>query len=97
MRRRKGSKKKAIRKHSRIRAAERYDVFVDRSLRRKIINSIKKHGPFAVVFVSKQSNRVKIWDVVVEEKTLRVVYDKNRHEIITFLPIKEEPKQAPLS
>lgn len=89
-RRRRGKKKKALQRHSRLRAAERYDLFIDRDLRGKIVRSIQKHGPYPVKFVRKQSNRVTVWDVTLEDKTVRAVYDKNRHEIVTVLPPKQK-------
>ena len=37
-------------------------------------------------FVRKQSNRVTIWRLMYEGKPVRVAYDKDRHQIITFIP-----------
>ena len=39
-----------------------------------------------VEFVERQSNRVTVWDVQIDGIVARVVYDKNRQNIITILP-----------
>ena len=37
-------------------------------------------------FVKRESGRVTVWDVVLRGKTVRVVYDNSRGQLITALP-----------
>lgn len=77
------SKAKCQRRHAKHRAAARYDLFLtDQNLEAIVvqIQTGKAH------FVGRQSNRVTHWDVQVEGKLARVVYDKARGQITTFLP-----------
>lgn len=36
--------------------------------------------------VEKQSNRVSVHDVKIGNRVVRAVYDRRRHEVVTFLP-----------
>ena len=74
-----GSKKAALKRHTRQRAAERFGISVDLKELTKLIQ--KGRG----VFVRRQSNRVTVWDVEYKGNTLRVVYDKLRSTPITIL------------
>ena len=40
-----------------------------------------------VRFVERQSQRVTVWDILLNGITLRAVYDSHRGRIVTFLPI----------
>lgn len=42
--------------------------------------------------VRRQSNRVTVHDVELGDRTIRCIYDSERHEIVTFLPT---PKATP--
>lgn len=37
-------------------------------------------------FIDRQTNRVSRWRVSIRETECRVVYDGNRHRVVTFLP-----------
>lgn len=37
--------------------------------------------------VRKQSNRISVHDVTLDGQTIRAVYDRRRHEVVTFLPL----------
>ena len=96
-------KKKGERFHARQRLFERYGLKYSQNIRDKLRCSVVSGGAF---FIKKQSNRVKIWESLYrvqrcdtddESKVgmlviLRFAYDKERKEIITFLPRAEEPK-----
>lgn len=78
------SKAKAQRRHARARALERYGVEVGPDTLRRIIADIQ--GGRSVV-VQKQSLRVTVHDVEVDGTRMRVVYDRQRKELATFLPL----------
>jgi hypothetical protein len=79
------SKQKAQRLHARRRALERYGMEVGNGTRQQIINAIRQGRS---THVESQSHRISVHDVTLahEELTVRVVYDKHRKEIVTFLP-----------
>jgi hypothetical protein len=88
------SKLRAQRKHAKRRALERYGLGLGRS---DIAEVVKKIQAGEAVFVEKQSGRVSVWDVEVGGKTARVVYDKLRKNIATFLPSAGEPPRVDLA
>jgi hypothetical protein len=62
---------------------ERYDIYLTDALRKEIVGKIQegKSKP-----VEKQSGRLSVHDVELDEgKVVRVVYDKKRQQIVTFL------------
>ena len=74
-----------IRVHARQRAVQRYGVNISNRKRREIIGMIH----FGVgKFVKRRSVRVTEWEISLGGETLRVLYDKTRKEIVTFLPPK---------
>ena len=75
---------KGIRLHARQRAVERYGVSISDAKRRKIINLI--HAGKTGRFVKRRSVRVSEWEIPLDGETFRVLYDKRRKEIVTFLP-----------
>lgn len=79
-----GSKKKSERLHARRRARERYGIEVGAHTRRRIIQAIQagRSKP-----VRRTSNRNTVHDVTLDDElVVRVVYDNQRKEIVTFLP-----------
>ncbi len=80
-----GRQSKAVtaRRHATLRAAERYGLVYDRDLRAQLLAAIR-HGDSIVV--ERQSNRVRVHDISFDGRTVRVVYDRERREIVTFLP-----------
>lgn len=69
--------------HARKRAKERYNLDLSTSDIKMIISDIQNH---TAIFVNKQSCRVSVWKISIKGNTYPVVYDKMRHQIITFLP-----------
>lgn len=68
--------------HARKRFAQRFGIFLTKKLKAEIVQMI--HNGFAT-FVEKQTNRVSLFDVQIEGKTIRVVYDKQRKNIVSAL------------
>ena len=81
------TKKKSENLHAKKRALERYNLTFTKAIRNHFKEQIQLNKG---TFVSKQSRRVSLWDVDYSGETYRVVYDKQRHNIVTFLP--KEPK-----
>lgn len=77
------SKKLCQRKHAQRRAFERYDFPFTRMQRKEIVSIIQRGE---ALFMRKCSNRVSEFIVSYGDKKMRVLYDRKRHEIITFLP-----------
>jgi len=81
------SKKKSERLHARRRARERYGIEVGNHTRRKIIQAIQGGRSKAV---RRTSTNKTVHDVTLDDGfTVRVVYDKERKEIVTFLPLEK--------
>ena len=75
-------KKKCQRKHAKRRALERYGIeYNEEDLRliRKLISEGKSKS-------TKQSNRVRIHELEYMGENIKIVYDKIRKEIVSFLP-----------
>lgn len=80
-------KARAQRKHAKARALERFDLEVtDRDLG-EMVRQIQSGE---AQFVRKQSLRVSVFKVVVQDKPLIAVYDKKRNTIATVYPIQWE-------
>jgi hypothetical protein len=62
---------------------ERYGLELTADMRRQILAAIR--GGKAR-FISRNSIRSSVHDVTLGGKTFRVVYDRERREIVTFLP-----------
>ena len=74
----------AERVHSKNRFSERFNIDLTDEKRLNIIKQIQnRHKDKEAVLIKKQTNRVSLYEVVVEEKVVRVVYDKIRKEIVT--------------
>lgn len=80
---RRRSKKYAERVHAKRRAFLRYHLEVDAQTRRRIVEAIWNQ---TATFIRRHSGRVTEWMVDMDGQTLRLLYDKSRQEIITFLP-----------
>lgn len=81
------TKKKSEQLHAKRRALERYNLELTRDVRDELRGQIKKQKG---KFLYRESRRVTVWEVVRQEQTYKVVYDKLRGEIITFLPPEEK-------
>lgn len=77
------SKAKAQRKHAKRRARERYGLDLTSHDFQMIINAIRKRKSIPI---KRQSCRISHHMVLYKRRWLRVVYDKNRRQIVTFLP-----------
>lgn len=80
------SKKLAERRHSVRRALQRYKIELTRDRRKNIIKLIQNGEGH---LIERQSRRLSLWSVNVPGLgcgTVKVIYDKNRKEIVTFLP-----------
>lgn len=74
-----GSKKKAVKKHFYKRSLERVGVLLnEKELVRKIQNQ-------ELEFIERQSNRKTVYRLEYLGKFYRIVYDKDRKQIITIL------------
>jgi len=77
-------KKMAERRHCTKRAYQRYGIKLTRKIRLTLIGMIQHRQG---VFIKKISNRMKVWKLCIPGYSeLIVVYDKERKEIVTFLP-----------
>lgn len=75
---------KALRKHVRSRARERYGVNASRAVVAAIVRLIQQgQGEY----LAKKSNTRTVWEVVHNEQRFRVVYNKDTKTIQTFLPL----------
>lgn len=80
----KKSKSQAQRIHAKRRALQRYDLALNREQLDALVKRIQTGDN--VTFVLKQSNRISHYELEIEGKKVRVVYDRERHNIVTFLP-----------
>ena len=77
-------KTKTLKHHSYIRAGQRYNIQLSRSVRKEIADQIHEG---VSVLLEKQSNTRTVHLVGVNGKLLvPVVWDKKRHQVVTFLP-----------
>lgn len=74
------------RMHAKRRLKERYDIDYTPSLRTILINTIQRGN---ARFLRRTSNRTTVWRILIGSKSVICVYDKNRKEIVTFLPNKK--------
>ena len=79
------NKKNALIHHSIKRAKQRYDLDLNEHQIREISNFISKQKKENCIFLSSQTNRVKRWAVKYNGKILPVIYDNQRHIIVTIL------------
>ncbi len=77
------TKHKAQILHAKKRAKERLGIDLTPDMRQRLIRDIQKgHGRF----LYRQSGRISVWEVWVAGKRATVIYDSDRHSIVTFLP-----------
>ena len=77
------NKRQAQKRHARRRALERYGINLGPHTHTVLVGQIR-NGTSR--FVARQSHRVTVHDVTVDDRTLRVVYDTLRGQIVTVLP-----------
>jgi hypothetical protein len=68
--------------HARKRFAERFNIDLNKELRKELVNSIR-YGD--AVFIRKQTNRIDVYSFIIEDKEVYTVYDKHRKTIVTAL------------
>jgi len=69
--------------HAIRRAAERYGLRIGKRTLQRLVADIQQGRG---TFIRRQSNRVSLWQLNVEGRPVRVVYDRLRKTIVTFLP-----------
>lgn len=72
------SKKKAVKIHFQKRSLERVGVLLNENA---IVGLIQENK---LEFIERQSNRITVWRYVFMDKIYRVVYDKQRKQIVTI-------------
>jgi hypothetical protein len=85
---------KILNAHAKKRAAERYDLALNKDARREIVQKIQTNQ---AEFVAKQSNNRSLWRVDFQDRSLNVVYDKQRSTLCTVLPPEAREFQHPHS
>ena len=83
MQRRKKSRTNKQRNHAKRRFKQRYGIDFNQQMRQEFRRLIQSNQ---CVLVEKQSNRISIWDVTYEGNVYRIVYDKQRKNVVTVLP-----------
>ena len=83
----KPTKTKSLRAHLKRRFLERFGVEINRIDEIQMLNQIQNKE---AEFIEKQSIRVSVFDVKLNEVKYRVVYDKNRKHLVTVLPYYEK-------
>jgi hypothetical protein len=83
-------KKRAQRNHAQQRCLERKGVEFTSKMERDMLSIIQTHRSTDREFVMKQSCRISVFDVFYDDAIFRVVYDKMRKQIVTFLPENED-------
>lgn len=79
----KWNKARAQRAHAKARAAQRYNLRLNRSSLRLLVQAIQANK---AQFLWRESNRVTVWDIEFAGTLIRVVYDSFRKTIVTCLP-----------
>lgn len=77
------SKKKSERIHAHRNALLRYGISYGQKMRKGLIEKIQRGE---AIFLESTSNRARNFAVSYEGEVYPVVYDKQRKEIVTFLP-----------
>lgn len=72
--------------HAKRRALERYGVEMTSADLRAIVTGIQEQKAH---FVERQSHRISIFIVKYGGQLMRVVYDRLRQQIVSFLPMEE--------
>lgn len=83
MRRKNHTKKQNQRFHARKRAMERYGISYNKDILSQIISMIANNE---TKLLEKKSLRLSIREAMLGNKCIRFVYDRERKEIVTFLP-----------
>lgn len=76
------TKAESERFHVKKRFKERFNIDLTKEKRFWIIEQILRRK---ATFIEDQSCRVSLWDITIEGQVVRVVFDRNRNEIVTAL------------
>lgn len=82
----KWDKKSAQMHHARQRAIQRYDLEFDQAMHTTFLQAIQSCNTKKAVKLWQQSNRISIFKVWFDERWIPVVYDRQRKQVVTFLP-----------
>lgn len=82
-------KQVAQRIHAKKRAAQRYGLVLNRGQLRQIVQLIQEERG---VFLERQSLRVTLWQIEWEGRLCKVVYDSQRKNVVSFLPLGAKPE-----
>lgn len=77
--------------HAKRRCLERYGESINRDDIQAIIRLIQSGDTRKAKLLERQSIRVSTWRVTFRDKDMRVVYDRTRKTIVSFLPLEERP------
>lgn len=66
-----------------MRAAQRFGLRLNRHQLRELVQRVQRGDGRCV---ARQSLRVSEWEMLVQGQLVRVIYDKTRKNIVTFLP-----------
>ena len=77
--------------HAKRRAFERYGIILNHDKYRAMVAAFQEQKNNK--FIRKQSNRISVHDFRYEDNIYRIVYDKERKVIVTFLSIEESPDE----
>jgi len=80
----KNSKAKRQKGHAKRRARERYGLNLRQHEYDELVRRIKNN--IDCRFLQRQSNRVSLFAIKMDGNWLPVVYDKQRHTVVTILP-----------
>lgn len=83
-------KRIAERMHTKMRLVKRYDMVVNRAQLKEMVDKIR-NGKSKLLYRS--SNNRSVWLVPYNNRAIKVVYDNQRGEIITVLPLKKRDKK----
>ena len=88
---------KILRNHSSVRAAQRYEIYLDDERRARILALIQSGAVTDECrAIEKQSNSRTLFRVTIDGQVCGVVYDTKRHELVTFIPPESPILKMPL-
>lgn len=85
------TKSRSEREHAKKRAFERYGLILNREDLMIIADLIRQNK---ACLIYRSSRRITVWQLSYKSTEVVLVYDKFRHEIVTFLPLKRADKLA---
>ena len=81
------NKKKALKINARRRFQERHGLQFTKEMEDEIKHKIRTNTD--ATFIRSISNARKEWEVSIDGKIIRIIYDRNRKQIVTALPSNE--------